>query len=146
MNKKIFVSLVVAVFAIFSFSICFANDGNTVLNTATNDIRNFVGGVENTVENAALDISNTSKDVTGDTENKMSKSKDKMNNGIFSSAGATNNYSARRTSTENTVMGMSSNAWTWIILGVAAIAIIAVVWYYSMQFTNNNHHNDDSEE
>lgn len=146
MNKKIFVSLVVAVFAIFSFSICFANDGNTVLNTATNDIRNFVGGVENTVENAALDISNTSKDVTGGTENKMSKSEDKMNNGIFSSAGATNNYSARRTSTENTVMGMSSNAWTWIILGVAAIAIIAVVWYYSMQFTNNNHHNDDSED
>ena len=146
MNKKIFVSLVVAVFAIFSFSICFANDGNTVLNTATNDIRNFVGGVENTVENAALDISNTSKDVTGSTENKMSKSEDKMNNGIFSSAGATNNYSARRTSTENTVMGMSSNAWTWIILGVAAIAIIAVVWYYSMQFTNNNHHNDDSED
>lgn len=146
MNKKIFVSLVVAVFAIFSFSICFANDGNTVINTATNDIRNFVGGVENTVENAALDISNTSKDVTGGTENKMSKSEDKMNNGIFSSAGATNNYSARRTSTENTVMGMSSNAWTWIILGVAAIAIIAVVWYYSMQFTNNNHHNDDSED
>ena len=146
MNKKIFVSLVVAVFAIFSFSICFANDGNTVLNTATNDIRNFVGGVENTVENAAFDISNTSKDVTGGTENKMSKGEDKMNNGIFSSAGATNNYSARRTSTENTVMGMSSNAWTWIILGVAAIAIIAVVWYYSMQFTNNNHHNDDSEE
>lgn len=146
MNKKIFVSLVVAVFAIFSFSICFANDGNTVVNTATNDIRNFVGGVENTVENAALDISNTSKDVTGGTENKMSKSEDKMNNGIFSSAGATNNYSARRTSTENTVMGMSSNAWTWIILGVAAIAIIAVVWYYSMQFTNNNHHNDDSED
>ena len=146
MNKKIFVSLVVAVFAIFSFSICFANDGNTVLNTATNDIRNFVGGVENTVENAALDVSNTSKDATGGTENKMSKGEDKMKNGIISSAGATNNYSARRTSTENTVMGMSSNAWTWIILGVAAIAIIAVVWYYSMQFTNNNHHNDDSED
>lgn len=146
MSKKIFVSLVVAVFAIFSFSICFANGGNTGLGTAANDVRNFVGGVEDTVENAALDVSNTSKDVTGGTENKMSKGENNMNNGIFSSTGTTNNYSARRTSTENTAMGMSSNAWTWLILGVAAIAIIAVVWYYSMQFTNNNHHNDDSED
>ena len=140
MNKKIFVSLVVAVFAIFSFSICFANDGNTGLGTAANDVRNFIGSVEDTVENAALDVSNTSKDITGGTENKMSKGEDKMNNGILSSAGTTNNYSARRTSTENTVMGMSSNAWTWIILGVAAIAIIAVVWYYSMQITSSNNH------
>ena len=40
---------------------------------------------------------------------------------------------------------MSSSAWTWIILAIAAIAIIAAVWYYSMQFTNNRH-DDDSEE
>ena len=105
MNKKILVSLSIILFTIFSFTICQATDD--VMKSATNNIRNFVGGVENTVENAA------------------------------------------RTSTDTTtVTGMSQTAWTWLILGVAAIAIIAVVWYYSMQFTNtgckgNNNNNDD---
>lgn len=89
MNKKILVSLSIILFTIFSFTICQATDD--VMKGATNNIRNFVGGVENTVENAA------------------------------------------RTSTDTTtVTGMSQTAWTWLILGVAAIAIIAVVWYYSM--------------
>ena len=52
-------------------------------------------------------------------------------------------YNTSRTSTEGTLMGMSSNGWTWLILGIAAIAIIAVVWYYSMQFTNKNNNNDN---
>lgn len=145
MSKRFLISLVIAVLAIFSFSVCFANDGNTGLRTAANDVRNFVGDVEDTVENATLDVSNASKDVTGGVENTMSNVGNNMNNGIFSSAGATNNYSATRTSTDDVAMGMSSNAWTWIILAIAAIAIIAVVWYYSMQFTNTNRH-DDSED
>ena len=41
-------------------------------------------------------------------------------------------------------MGMSSNTWSWLILGIAAIAIIALVWYYSMQL-NNNRRNDDNQ-
>ena len=146
MSKKIFISLVIALFTIFAFTVCLANNGNGGLNTAANDVRNFVGSVENTVENATLDISNTSKDVTGSVENQMNSGKNKMSTGIFSSTNVTNNYNAQKTSTDNTVMGMSSNAWTWLILGVAAIAIIAVVWYYSMQFTNSNRHNDDSED
>lgn len=146
MSKKLLVSLVISVFAIFSFSICFANDRNTGLGTAANDVRNFVGGVEDTVENAALDVSNVSKDVTGDAENTMSNARNNMNNGIFSSTGTTNNYSATRTATDDGAMRMSSSAWTWIILVIAAIAIIAAVWYYSMQFTNTNRHNNDSQD
>lgn len=146
MNKKLLFSLVIAVFAIFSFSICFANDGNTGLGIAANNVRNFVGGVEDTVENAALDVSNASKDVTGDAENTMSNARNNMNNGIFSSTGTTNNYSATRTATDYGAMGMSSSAWIWIILAIAAIAIIAAVWYYSMQFTNTNRHNNDSQD
>lgn len=141
MNKKFFVSLAIILFTIFSFSICFANDGKTGLGTAANDVRNFVGGVETTVENAAMDVSNTSKDVTGGTENMMNRN--------YTSGMTTNNtntgYTARRTNT-NTTTGMSQNAWTWLILGIAAIAIIAVVWYYSMQLTNsgrNNRNNND---
>ena len=138
MKKKYLVSFIIALCLTFSFSICFANDG---LETAANDVRNFVGGVENTVENAARDVSNVSKDATGSLENDMSN---KQNNSGRSSSTNTNNYSAVRTSTsDNTLMGMTSTAWTWLIIGIAAIAIIAVVWYYSMQFNNTNRHHDD---
>ena len=134
MNRKFFVSLVVLLFTVFSFSICLATDGSGI-GSAVNDIRNFVGGVEDTVEDAARDVSNTSKSVTGGTENMMNSSN--MNTG----------YSATRTNTDAT-MSMSQNTWIWLILGIAAIAIIAVVWYYSMQFTNTSRHgrNDDDNE
>ena len=115
MNRRFFVSLAILLFSIFSFSICLATDGSGI-GTAANDVRNFVGGVEDTVENAASS---------------------NMNSG----------YSATRTTTDTT-MGMSQNVWIWFVLGVAAIAIIAVVWYYSMQFTNTGRHgrNDDDNE
>ena len=141
MNKKFFVSFAIILCAIFSFTVCFATDNGNGLQKATNDVRNFVGGVENTVENAAMDVSNTSKNVTGDVENGMNRH---GNTGFMGSTDNNNGrYSATRTSTDNTVMGMSSTAWTWLIIGIAAIAIIAVIWYYSMQFTNNTHHNDE---
>lgn len=142
MNKKFFVSLAILFFSIFSFSICLANDGKTGLSTAANDVRNFVGGVEDTVENAARDVSNTSKDVTGGAENNMNRN---YTSGMTNS-NRNSNYTATRTSSN--AMGMSQNAWTWLIIGIAAIAIIAVVWYYSMQFTNSgrNNHNDNDDE
>lgn len=140
MNKKFFVSVAIILCAVFSFTVCFATDNGNGLEKATNDVRNFVGGVEDTVENAAKDVSNTSKNVTGDVENGMT-----TNNNDFMGSIDDNNgrYSATRTSTDNTVMGMSSNAWTWLIVGIAAIAIIAVIWYYSMQFTRTNSYHDD---
>lgn len=139
MSKRIFVSLAIIMCVVFSFTVCFAadNNGGKVLSDATNGVRNFVGGVENTVENAAKDVSNTSKNVTGTTENVMRN--DTHNNGYTTDG----KYTTSRVSTDTTIMGMTQNAWTWLILGVAAIAIIGVVWYYSMQFTNNNHNDDN---
>lgn len=144
MNKKIFSSLVLAVCLIFSFTFCFANNEDG-LGKAVNDVRNFVGGVEDKVENGARDISNTSKDATGSFENSMDGNRNNNNNNR-TSTGLTNDnnnrYSATRTSTGNTVMGMSSTAWTWLIVGIAAIAIIAIIWYYSMRMTNNDNNNE----
>jgi len=152
MNKKIFASLAVIISIVFSFSICFANTNESALGNVTNGIRNFVGGTENTMENVASDVSNTSRNMTGDFENTMTAN---TNNAFMGMTNGNNNdnnngnngnnggYTATRTATDDaTVMGMTSTAWTWIILGVAAIAIIAVVWYYSMQFTNNNNRMD----
>lgn len=140
MNKKLFISLSIILFTIFSFTVCFAADNN-ILENAANNVRNFVSDTENNIENAAMDVSNTSKNVTGDIENGIGNH---VNNATM---GVTNDnngrYTTDRVSTDTTnFMGMSSTAWTWLILGVAAIAIIAVVWYYSMQFTNNDKNND----
>ena len=78
-------------------------------------------------------------------ENGLNRNTNRATTGMNN--GNNGRYTSTRTSTDiatdNTVLGMSSTAWTWLILGIATIAIIAVVWYYSMQFTNNNTRNDD---
>ena len=41
-------------------------------------------------------------------------------------------------------MGMNATTWTWLIIGIAAIAIIALVWYYSSQLkSSSNYDNRD---
>lgn len=141
MKKKLLISLVIILASIFSFTVCFATDG---LGNVANDVRNVVGGVENTVENAVenavRDVSNVSKDVTGSVENGM-------NSDTHNSMSRTNNYNTTRVATGSSNMsgGMSASAWTWLILGIVAIAIIAVVWYYSMQLTNGRNNHDDND-
>ena len=130
MKKKFLISFAIILTSIFSFTVCFATDG----------LGNVVGGVENTVENAARDVSNVSKDATGSVENGM-------NSDTHNSMSRTNNYNTTRVATGSSNMsgGMSASAWTWLILGIVAIAIIAVVWYYSMQLTNGRNNHDDND-
>lgn len=137
MKKKFLISFAIILASIFSFTVCFATDG---LGNVTNAVRNVVGGVENTVENAAKDVSNVSKDATGSVENGM-------NSDTHNSMSRTNNYNTTRVATGSSNMsgGMSASAWTWLILGIVAIAIIAVVWYYSMQLTNGRNNHDDND-
>jgi len=137
MKKKFLISFAIILVSIFSFTVCFATDG---LENVTNAVRNVVGGVENTVENAAKDVSNVSKDATGSVENGM-------NSDTHNSMSRTNNYNTTRVATGSSNMsgGMSASAWTWLILGIVAIAIIAVVWYYSMQLTNGRNNHDDND-
>ena len=75
-------------------------------------------------------------------QNNNENNNDNMNNNDNNNDG---NYDATRTSADNTAMGMNSTAWTWLILGIAAVAIIALVWYYSMQLNNDRHNNNRDE-
>lgn len=144
MYRKLFISLTVLLTIIFSFSICFATDG---LKDAADSVRNAVGGAENAVEGAVKDMTDASKNATSHMENAANNIGNTiMHNGNNNdTAKDTNNnvrndgYVATRTSTGSTFMGMGSTAWTWLILGIAAIAIIALVWYYSMQLNGSNH-------
>lgn len=149
MNKKFLISIAIILSVIFSFTICFANDDGNGLKDAADGVRNVVGGAENAIEDAAKNVSNASKDATNGIENGANNATNDINDGAKTTTntvtGSTNNaYTATRTAaTDNTFMGMNSTAWTWLIIGIAAIAIIALVWYYSMQLNNNNFDNRD---
>ncbi len=154
MYKKLLISLATLLAIIFSFTFCLANNG---LQGVADGVRNVVGDAENAVEGVARDISNASKNATGNMENTANNignnikdsfdgntAKD-TNNDSRTMTGTTTNYDATRTSAngEATFMGMNATAWTWLILGIAAIAIIALVWYYSMQFNSSNYDHKD---
>ena len=135
MNKKLAIVLSILIVAIFSFSVCFAND---MVNDAVEGVRNVVGGAENAVEDAAKDVTNAAKDATNSVENKMENI---TNNRVTSS---TSTYNATRTNAEgSTLMGMNATMWTWLIIGIATIAIVALVWYYSMQMRSSNYDDKD---
>lgn len=146
MYKKLLIVSSVIIIAIFSFTICLANNG---LQEAADGVRNVVGGAENAIEDAAKNISNASKDAT----NRMEQGANNVGNSVMNHnttnnnvrTNATNgNYTATRTATtNNTFMGMNATAWTWLIIGIAAIAIVALVWYYSMQVRSSNYDGRD---
>ena len=135
MYKKLLISFSILLFSIFSFTICLANNE---VEGAVDGVRNIVGGAENAVEDTAKDISNTSKNITNDIGNTMMRNGDNNNTQKDTNNG---NYTATRTATTgNTFMGMNSTAWTWLIIGIAAIAIVALVWYFGTQTSNTNNH------
>ena len=93
------------------------NVGNTAGNVV-NDIGQGVGGAINSVGNAVTDIGSD------------------VGNGM-----AGNSYNATRTATntDNTM----SNLWTWMIVGIAVVAIVGLIWYYSTENDNQNRKKND---
>ena len=154
MYKKLLISLGILLSIVFTFTLCSANNG---LQDAANVVRDVVGGAENAIENGVKDISNASKNATGAMENAANNTtnamtnngnnnnthKDTNNNTMRTTTNNNGNYTATRTATNQaTFMGMNATAWTWLILGIATIAIVALVWYYSMQLRDASSHND----
>lgn len=150
--KKYFISLAIFSLIIFSFfSISFANNltndakntagniGNALANTS-NDAKGAIKKAEDTVENGAKNIknaiSNTAGTVTNGTENTVADMSGRLTNN--------DTYTATRTSATNSgFLGMSSTSWTWLILAIVGIAIIALVWYYGSQYEHANYDDMD---
>ena len=132
--KKIIFSIAFVLFMFSTFcvySIAAENVGADV----KNGIRNVVGGAENVVEDTAKGASDTIKGATkkmeDSTNNAADKMKDTTNNAKNGIENASDNagYTAQRTATDvtNGQNGfMSSETWSWIIIAVIAIAIIAL--------------------
>ena len=121
------------------------------MDNVANGIRNFVGGTENAIENAGNNISNGVKNglntVGRGTENVVTDVKDGMENtgntmmGTMTDNNNNGNdgYTAARTSTDNvTLAGMTSNTWTWIIVGITIAAIAILIWSYIRQRNKND--------
>ncbi len=161
MYKKLLISVSVIVAIIFSFSVCFANnmmnEAGNMLQDAGNNIRNIVGNAENAVEDTARNISGASKDATenitqkaNNIGNEMMNSTNNQNNTEYNANfnnNTDNDYNATRVATTGTAnnatfMGMDANMWTWLIVGIAAIAIISLIWYYTMQLRSNDNNRD----
>lgn len=128
MYKKILITFILLSSVSLFSCICLATDGNTM-----NTMSNSFNTASNAAQGAIQNVTNTTKNVTAGMQNSMTNSM--TENSMYSN----NNYNAVRTSTGTTATfwGMNATTWTWLILGIAAIAIIALVWYYSAQSKKN---------
>lgn len=151
MKKKIILSII-ALLSLLSICIySFAMDN------VTNNIRSFVGGAENTVENMANDaatgVRNGLNTVEGGTENVMNDIKDGTHDtentvaGVVTDNNNNNGYSASLTSADqNAMTGMTNNMWTWIIVGIVALAIGLMIWAYARNKNNNDMYIDPDDQ
>ncbi len=164
--KKKFLAIAI-LFAVFSFALVSYTFAANGMDKAVNDVRNFVGGAENVVEDAgkgAVDgirdgintIGNGANDVARDVENGMNNGGDNRqsddNMGTTGTMGTGNGYTATRTSTDsgNGAAGflgnVSNNVWTWLIIAIVGIVIVALIMYYAKQSNITTYNNDDDNE
>lgn len=135
MKKKIILSIFIMLSLL---SICIYS---FAMDNVTNNIRGFVGGAENIVENVVNDVTGGVKNglntVEGGTENVMNDVRDGTHDAENTVAGVVtdnnnngnNGYTASMTSADQGGMAnMTNNMWTWIIAGVALIAIGVMIW------------------
>lgn len=161
MKKKLFVTAIIL--AIFSFALIPYTFAKTNMDNAVNGIRNFVGGTENVIEDAGKGVANGikdgvnaigngAKDVTNGIENGMSH--DGNRNDTMRTTGTIdgNNggYTATRTSTDTGAAGLfgnvSNNVWTWMVLAIVGIVIVALVMYYARQNNITTYTHDDGDD
>ena len=130
--KKRFLFTLVATILFLSIAISSFAMGNIA-----NDVRNFVGGTENTIENVGNNVAggikngfNTVEHGAENVASDMKSGAQKAGNSVMGMTTNNNNggYTATRTSGNAAIAGMSTNTWTWIIVGITAAAIVILVW------------------
>ncbi len=156
MQKKLFFSItILAIISLFTFSTNFAADNmvNDAINTTEGAVNNVVNGVENagqSVGNFVGDVGHTAgnvvENVVNGAGNLVEDGKNTVESGVntVSNGIGTTIYTAQRTSADSgTFLGMNADAWSWIIVGVFGIAIVALVLFYGKQHSDaeeNNYH------
>lgn len=153
MNKKILLTLLsISLFVISLYTYSFAaNDGmnnakNAVMN-AGSTVGDAVVGAKNAIVDGAKGITNGAATLGKDAVNTTQSLGNDAKKTVGTTAGALNNgntnYTATRTATtNNNLFGLSSTAWTWLILGIVGIVIVGLVWYYGAQYEHRNYNNE----
>lgn len=152
MKKKLFITAILLTIFTFAFiSNVFANTG---MDNAVNGIRNFVGGAENVMEDAGKGVVNGVKDGANAVGNGARDVANGIDNGMNRddrTAGNNGGYTATRTSADTGATGLfgnvSNDVWTWMVLAIVGIIIVALVMYYAKQnnITTYNHDDNDDE-
>lgn len=135
MAKKIMISFAIVILSLCC-SVCFAAENNSNVNLGE-EITDSLDKTGDSVRNVADDVmngvnGNARNNNTGNNNNYDTRN-DYRNNNNDNNA-FTNGYNAVRTSVDDVATGnMSTTTWVWIILAVAAIIIVAMIWYYAVQ-------------
>ena len=143
MAKKIFISFAIIILSVCT-TVCFAADNNSNVNLGE-EITDSLDKTGDSVRNVADDVMDGVDNITRDNrddnatnnnnrnENRDNNRADNRNNNEDDNM-FTEGYDAVRTSVDEMTTGtMSTTTWIWIILAVAAIIIVAMVWYYAVQ-------------
>lgn len=137
-RKALFAIIFTFIISLFSFTYTFAANG------LVDGIRNTVGGAENVVEGAGSAIGNTIRNGMNTLENGGDQlGKDAQNTMDTMTGSANSNYTATRTSSATDANdGMSTTAYTWVIIGITAVGIGVLIWSYISQNNRNNDYID----
>ena len=111
-------------------------DTENMMRDGANTIKNGVDNVENDVSDIGSTVTDNNRDMN---ENGQNRNDEEDNNNENAVMGTNNNggYNTTRTSADQTLNGgintMTATTWMWIILIVAAVTIMAAIWYYATQ-------------
>lgn len=146
MSKKTILTTVIFLVICLFGTVCFASAQN-VMDTMKNstvelkdEITQSIDKTQNSTRNVTQNVMNGAGNAmntmgnmmdTNRTDNNNNRNNDNNNNN--NNAG---NYNTTRTAVNDGYFagtGMDTTTWLWMILAIAAIIIIAAVWYYAMQ-------------
>lgn len=124
MLKKSLIILFIMLSIICISNVCAAS------NTMADDVKNAINSGTNTVIDGAENLAEDARNGVGHVENGIEDALTMNNTAKTTSQNA---YTATRTATAETNGATNSAMWVWIVLAIAAIVIIALVWYYGSQ-------------
>ena len=116
---------------------------NNIINTVENAAQNVTSAAGNILTTGVDATKNTVNDIstgTKEAENTVAAGITNMGNTNRSGNSNTTNYTATRTSASATWLGMDSTMWTWLIMAILGVAIVAMIWFYAKQ--DNNEHSE----
>ena len=135
MAKKLALSLAIVILSFCCGITCLAaennNDSNVNLGREVTDSLDKAGS---SVQNVADDVMDGTRNAVNGAANVMDNMTRGNTNQYNANGGNREGYNAVRTSVDEVTTGnMSTTTWIWIILAVAAIVIVAMVWYYAVK-------------